>query len=465
MARDKLTEYDATAANNTVVGDVNLAENSALPSDMNNAVREVMSHLKEFADGTNGINVLTLADDDASASIKFQAPSAVTATVTFTLPDGDGESGQTLVTNGSGTLAWAAPYGNRNMVVNGSMAVAQRGTSFTSTGYTLDRMQMLTANTDNVAFTTTQSSTAPDGFANSLKVDITTAETTLDSNELFRLLYKAEGQDLQQLNYGSSAAISVTLSFYVRSNVTGVYAVEFRLNAAGTSTITKQYTISSANTWERKTLTLPANTATAIDNDNTNGLEISFALAAGSNFTTGALGTSWATTATASRYAGHAANVMSSTSNEWYITGVQLEAGEQATPFEHRSFGDEYNRCLRYTYVPRNDSVSAADGTTIANGECHSSSSGVYWADFPVPMRDIPTLAVTSTAGAIEQGYHNGTVTSHNVTAMSYIATISGNLKGCFSVGGASFSGGEGAHCRYSTGNIADNIIVFSAEL
>ena len=111
MAKDKLTEYDATAANNTVVGDVNLAENSALPSDMNNAVREVMSHLKEFAEGTNGINVLSLADDDASASIKFQAPSAVTTTVTFTLPDGDGSNGQTLITNGSGTLTWGAGGG------------------------------------------------------------------------------------------------------------------------------------------------------------------------------------------------------------------------------------------------------------------------------------------------------------------------------------------------------------------
>ncbi len=248
-------------------------------------------------------------------------------------------------------LAGAADAGGltgRNLVINGAMQVAQRGTSFTSTGYTLDRMQMLTANTDNVAFTTTQSSTAPDGFANSLKVDITTAETTLDSNELFRLLHKIEGQDLQHLSYGSSAAKSVTLSFYVRSNVTGIYTVEFRLNASGTSTITKQYTISSADTWERKELTLPANTATAISNNNSNGFEISFALAAGSNFTTGALGTSWATTATESRYAGHAANVMSSTSNEWYITGVQLEVGEQATPFEHRSFGDELARCRRY---------------------------------------------------------------------------------------------------------------------
>jgi hypothetical protein len=285
---------------------------------------------------------------------------------------------------------------NRNFIINGAMQVAQRGTSFTSTGYTLDRMQMLTANTDNVAFTTTQSSTAPDGFANSLKVDITTAETTLDSNELFRLLYKAEGHDLQQLNYGSSAAISVTLSFYVRSNVTGVYAVEFRLNAAGTSTITKQYTINSANTWERKTLTLPANTATAIDNDNTNGLEISFALAAGSNFTTGSLGTSWASTATASRYAGHAANVMSSTSNEWLITGVQLEVGEQATPFEHRSFADELVRCQRYYQAHGNGANGLSFSINDMPASIATDTTNITGKFFVKMMRAAPTMVIYS---------------------------------------------------------------------
>ena len=293
-------------------------------------------------------------------------------------------------------LAGSADAGGltgRNLIINGAMQVAQRGTSFTSTGYTLDRMQMLTANTDNVAFTTTQSSTAPDGFANSLKVDITTAETALDSDELFRLLYKIEGQDLQHLNYGSSAAKSVTLSFYVRSNVTGVYTVEFRLNAAGTSTITKQYTISSADTWERKELTLPANTATAIDNDNSNGLEISFALAAGSNFTTGALGTSWANTATASRYAGQAANVMSSTSNEWYITGVQLEVGEQATPFEHRSFGDELARCQRYFF--KLTDISGDGAGTFGQRYNNDSAKRTIEILYPTTMRTSPSLTVT----------------------------------------------------------------------
>lgn len=110
MPKNKLIDYSATNASNTDVGGVNTDE-GMLPSAVNNAIRELMTHLKEFSDGTNGIDVLSLADDDASASIKFQAPSAVTTTVTFTLPDGDGSNGQTLITNGSGTLSWGAGGG------------------------------------------------------------------------------------------------------------------------------------------------------------------------------------------------------------------------------------------------------------------------------------------------------------------------------------------------------------------
>ena len=109
MAKNKLTEYDSTAANNTDVGGVNLAENSMLPSDVNNALREILSHLKDFADGTSGINVLSLIDDDDSHSIKFQGPSSITANTTFTLPDGDGSADQYIKTDGSGTLSWVSP--------------------------------------------------------------------------------------------------------------------------------------------------------------------------------------------------------------------------------------------------------------------------------------------------------------------------------------------------------------------
>jgi hypothetical protein len=348
--------------------------------------------------------------------------------------------------------------GRRNLIINGAMRVAQRGTSFTSTGYTLDRMQMLTANTDNVAFTTTQSSTAPDGFASSLKVDITTAESALDSDELFRLLYKAEGQDLQQLNYGSSAATSVTLSFYVRSNVTGVYAVEFRLNAAGTSAITKQYTINSANTWERKTLTLPANTATAIDNDSSNGLEIGFALAAGSNFTTGALGTSWASTATASRYAGQAANVMSSASNEWLITGIQLEVGTNASDFEYESFAETLQKCRRYFIGVGNiySDFWGATGSQMVGVYIGASGNNGYMPINvlnPTQMRATPTAAINGTPKFTDFAANRNNITGVGITSQHLIN---------FTYDGSQRTANEGIGVNASDGGVG---ISLSAEL
>ena len=293
--------------------------------------------------------------------------------------------------------------GRRNIIINGAMQVAQRGTSATSTGFqTCDRIQFLTNNTDNFAFTVSQSSTAPDGFSKSQKLDCTTAESSLDADELARFLYKIEGQDVQHFNYGSSASEEVTVSFYVRSNVTGVYTVEFRLNADGASTITKQYTISSANTWERKILKLPTNTATSITNDNSNGFEIAFCVAAGSNFTTGSLGTSWATTATSSRYAGQAANIMSSTDNEWYITGIQMEVGSQATPFEHRSVAEELRLCQRYYEVVLDASKTTSDFSsyypTINILQCSKSDQINYSPRFLVEKRSHAST-MTNTSG------------------------------------------------------------------
>ena len=391
MAKDKITEYDSTAANNTVVGDVNLAENSALPSDMNNAVRELMSHLKEFAEGTNGINVLSLADDDASASIKFQAPSAVTSDTTFTLPDGDGESGQTLVTNGSGTLAWHAPYGNRNLIINGAMQVAQRGTS--ETGVTTeqyanapDRFKFIIGNAGT--WTVSQSTTAPEGFSNSYKLDCTTADSSLAAGDYILVSQFIEGQNLQHLKKGTSNAESITLSFWVRSAKTGTYIVEIRDND-NTRSISQSYTVSSADTWEHKSLTYSGDTTGTLGNDNGNSLAVQFWLAAGSTFSSGTLATSWGSVTNANRAVGQV-NLADSTSNDWYITGVQLEVGS-ATPFEHRSFGDELARCQRYFYKVTN---APPGGVAARFGQGHALNSTTVKAVVPIPvtLRTVPTV-------------------------------------------------------------------------
>ena len=240
---------------------------------------------------------------------------------------------------------------DRSMVINGAMQVAQRATSSTSTGYcSLDRYKIEPLNMDQLAYTFAQDNTVPagEGFSKSAKISITTAEDSVADNEIFRLLHRIEGQNMQRASWGTSSAKPLTLSFYVRSNVTGTYAVEFRMNAGGNNSLSKNYTINSADTWERKTITFPKNTSTNFINDNTEGCELGWYLAAGANFSGGSLASDYGANATNTRAAGQTANITSSSSNTWYITGIQLEVGEQATPFEHRSFHDELRRCNRY---------------------------------------------------------------------------------------------------------------------
>jgi hypothetical protein len=292
--------------------------------------------------------------------------------------------------------------GRRNIVINGAMQVSQRGTSETgvTSGQYADapdrfKVEMSSAGT----WTVSQSTTAPSGFSNSYKFDCTTADASLGAGDYLQLSHYLEGQDLQHLKKGTSDTEKVTLSFYVRSNKTGTYIVEF-YDADNSRSISKSYTISSANTFEKKTITIDGDTSGAFGNDNGGSLGIFFYLGAGSNFTSGTLNTSWGSRTLANVAVGQV-NLADSTSNEWYVTGVQLEVGEQATPFEHRSFGEELALCQRYF------SSSYAYGTAIgsetgSNGEVtpigHMSIGGSYnilgqWIQ-PTPMRSSPTIVI-----------------------------------------------------------------------
>ena len=281
--------------------------------------------------------------------------------------------------------------GRRNIVINGGMQLAQRATSSTSTGYcSLDRFPIYPNNMDNLAYTWAQDSTVPagEGFSKSAKLSVTTAESALAADEILRVLNRIEGQDMQQASWGTSGAKPLTLSFYVRSNVTGTYAVEFRMNAGGNNSLSKNYTISASNTWERKTITFPANTSTNFNNDTTNACELGWYLAAGTNFTSGSLASDYGANATNTRAAGQTANVASSNSNTWYITGIQMEVGSQATPFEHRSLGDEQNLCWRYYYKTN-------QGNHMLKTTSTGSSGDYYWYYYlPIPMRASPTCTV-----------------------------------------------------------------------
>ena len=302
----------------------------------------------------------------------------------------------TVANDGTCTANITNNLSNRNKVINGAMTISQRGTSFTASGtgsgYGIDRFQ------ENFSmdggYTLTQSTTSPDGFANSMKVDVTSADTSLAAGQFVEIKHKIEAQDLQDLAFGTSAAKTVTLSFYVRSNKTGNYAFAIQQSDNSFKQASFQYTISSADTWERKTIVIAGDTSGVINDDNGDGLILMWALAAGSNLTGGSLRSTFTTRVAADQYAGQGVNLLDSTSNEWYITGIQLEVGEHATDFEHRSFAQEIVLCKRYYRILQDASGGAIYMGAVAYN--YDVNSVVVQVNFETEMRATPTLNNTS---------------------------------------------------------------------
>jgi hypothetical protein len=238
--------------------------------------------------------------------------------------------------------------GARNLIINGAMHVAQRGTqtSITSAYTACDRWNFTRSGAAVVDASQSTDVPSGEGFANSLKIDVTTADTSVAAGDFAHLRTRFEGQDLQQLRKGTSEAKSLTLSFWVKSAKTGTHIVEL-YDLDNTRQVSKSYSITTADTWQNVTLQFPADTTGAFDNDNAASLQVAWWLLAGSTYSGGTLNTSWASSTDANRVVGQV-NVMDDAANNFYLTGVQLEVGEQATPFEHRSYADELTRCLRY---------------------------------------------------------------------------------------------------------------------
>ena len=197
-------------------------------------------------------------------------------------------------------------------------------------------------------FTISQSTDTPtgQGFATSTKYDCTTADASPASGDFIRFEQYVEAQNLQYLKFGTASASSLTLSFWVKSNKTGTYIAELR-NFDGGRTICNSYTINASNTWEKKIITVAGDTTGAFNNDNGLGLACIFWLGAGSDFTSGTLATDWEATTSANRAVGQV-NLADDTANDWYITGVQLEAGTTASDFEFLPVDVNLARCYRY---------------------------------------------------------------------------------------------------------------------
>ena len=332
----------------------------------------------------------------------------------------------------SGTLS------NRNLVINGGMQVAQRGNfTITTSGSAEyggpDRFFMWSyTSTEQVVADISQATDVPSGqgFSYSYKVDVTTAESAVAAGEALLISQYIEAQNAQQLEYGTSSAKNVTVSFWIKSTKTGTYC--FSLNQPDANRVyVKEYTVDASNTWEKKTITIPGDASGTINNDNGRGPWLQWVLMAGSS-----------RQGTANNWRGdpfdlatsNQVNAVDNASNNIYLTGVQLEVGSEATPFEHRSVGDELERCQRYYWNSYNGAtIGSNTGTTTAIGKSYATGSygTISQGMFPVTMRAQPTLVaynpITGASGGFRGDSSNFSSISASFRGVNYFQFNSGN--------------------------------------
>lgn len=277
--------------------------------------------------------------------------------------------------------------GTRNIIQNGAMQIWQRGTSFTPpTGgtCTADRWQQHQGGGGVLYYE--QSTDAPTGFSNSLKVTVNTADTSIAAGDYYYMRESIEGFNCVPLALGTSNAVTFTLSFYVKSSLTGTFNGCYQNNAPNRSYVF-EYTINAANTWERKTVTIVGDTTGTWTTDNTAGLRVNFDFGMGSSFNTTA--NSWQ----AGSYfcTSSAVKLVGTASATWQITGVQLEVGDTATSFEHENYGTTLQKCQRY-YLRHTSGSNGLMGPALYE----QASVVVAVCEFPTEMRSAPTLTASS---------------------------------------------------------------------
>ena len=308
-----------------------------------------------------------------------------------------------LVSIGGGHLS------NRNIIINGAMTVSQRATSASFTGGgniypACDRFKAVANSSMTPNTTISQTADSPDGLGYCYKVLVNASQTPTGS-ENFTCRYTGEEQDMKRFGYGTSACKQATLSFSVKSNKTGLYSVQVYIGN-NSPNIIKTYTINSANTWERKTITLPTYTTSFTHlSDNARGFMIDWHLADGPDDIVSTTG--WDTSTTLARAATGQVNLLDATNNYWQMTNVQFEVGDTATSFEHRSFADELLRCQRYFYM----AASGADSNNATVALCmnYSANSARAVFHFPVTMRTTPDIYSVDGTDYFRIRQHSGT--------------------------------------------------------
>ena len=307
---------------------------------------------------------------------------------------------QTEVTSAIAAGDTAARAGRKNLIINGGMQVAQRGTSTTGINSTsgffaCDRVKLFNRN-GGPTYTVTQDTSAPTGFVNSFKVQCTTASASLPADH-YTILRTGliENSDMVQSSFGTSSAKSLTYSFWVKANKTGDQLVMF-VDHKNQKEIGQVFTISTADTWEKKVITVVGNTGSSFDNSSSLGLSVDFYLAVGTNRSGGSTPTSWGDRVTTN--AGSTTlNIADSTANYFQVTGLQLELGSVATDFEHRSYGEILADCQRYFQKV----ASGADvtGSSLGIGANYASTQMHVIIDLPITMRVKPSVAIATGTG------------------------------------------------------------------
>ena len=357
---------------------------------------------------------------------------------------------QTAVWDGT---SWVGldPSRDRNVIINGAMQIAQRGTStasITTNGfYTADRFNLNTTSLGTWTQSVEADAPTGSGFRNSLKMLCTTADASPSAGDVMVMFQRFEGKNVQQFLKGTASAKPFAVSFWVKSNVTGTYIAELQ-DTDNTRQVSASYTISASATWEKKTIIYPADTTGALDNNNESSLQVNFWMGAGSDRTSGTLQTTWAATVNANRVVGQT-NLAAATSNYWQITGVQLEAGSVATPFEFEDFGTTLAKCQRYyekTYNIGTNPATATQLGMVGNDITASANHSNYIiARFPykVTKRTAPTITTYDASGNAGKamafnvgaaGTDNFTVTADFVGEHSFRAYLLGISSAGFTI-------------------------------
>jgi len=353
-------------------------------------------------------------------------------------------------------LAGSADAGGltgRNLIINGAMQVAQRGTSFTCTNtniITLDRYNVYEGAAGTTTYTVTQDSDAPAGFSKSLKIVNSTA-VSITSGQYGAIGYAVEGYDNVSTAMGTSSAKDVTLSFWVKSSLTGTFGVTFRASGGSSANYVSSYTINSANTWEYKTVTYPATSLGTWNITNGIGSDIIWSLGTGSTYSNTA--GYWNTGSNKFALTGET-KINGTAGATFQITGIQLELGDTATPFEHRSYGEELALCQRY-YIRRTIN-NLNDYPGNAMGWASTSGTHQFIIQFEQHMRAQPTF---SSSGNFRLQSNTDSADSSGLSSNN-VSILACRL----ALGSSAYSGDQSAS-GVLQGRTAGGYLAFDAEL